>query len=91
DKAHMEDLERRLEQRFASMEARMEAEHAKILANAETIKKIYNMLASLIQKVNPKIEKPFDVGGIGLNTEEKQDIEANLNGGVSDGNVFNHN
>ncbi|MCI44967.1 hypothetical protein A2U01_0066206, partial [Trifolium medium] len=39
------------------------------------------MLASLIQKVNQEIEKPFDIGGIGLNTEEKQDIEANLNGG----------
>ncbi|MCI05791.1 hypothetical protein A2U01_0026844, partial [Trifolium medium] len=49
DKTQLEDLERKFEQRFA----RMEAEN----------KKLHDMFASLIQKV-PKIEKPFDVGGI---------------------------
>ncbi|XP_045798853.1 serine/threonine-protein kinase TOUSLED-like [Trifolium pratense] len=81
----MEDMERKFEQRFARMEAQ----------NAETAKKIFGILESLIQKVNSIEKPPADsaVIGLGTVTEEKPlgtvteekppshvGIEANLNG-----------
>ncbi|GAU30852.1 hypothetical protein TSUD_15380 [Trifolium subterraneum] len=71
-----------MEQRFATMVA----EHAKnfeqrfATMEIEHTKK-YNMLVSMIQKVNPEIQEPFDIDGIGLNTEPSGvGIEGKVNG-----------
>ncbi|PNX55213.1 hypothetical protein L195_g048840, partial [Trifolium pratense] len=73
----MEDMERKF------VFAEMLAKNAK---NAEHVKKLYEILASLTHKGNPIEKPPYDIAVIGLGTiiEEKPPshvgIEANLNG-----------